>query len=203
PEAYQLEISYIGHVATTIMAAADVGDVVLKAIPSELEEVEVMVNTGYQIHRTETKVGSYEVIGEELLNREVGPDFMSRLENNSSGILFDRQEESFATSGRMPNNNVYIHGVSTLRTANLGGSAPLIVVDNFPFEGDVNLINPAEIESVTVLKDAAASSIWGAKAGNGVIVITTKKGSYGEQLRQQFDVTTRVMDKPAFFKRNI
>lgn len=60
----------------------------------------------------------------------------------------------------------------------LGGiTSPLIVVDNFPFEGDINQLNPNDVESVTLLKDAAATSIWGARAGNGVIVITTKKAS--------------------------
>src|SRR5690606_39598674 len=53
---------------------------------------------------------------------------------------------------------------------------PLIVLDNFPFDGDINSINPEDIESVTVLQDAAAASIWGAYAGNGVIVLTSKKG---------------------------
>jgi len=202
-DSVRVELRSVGYMLKRVLFSPKQPSLHIILSRDEMLIEEVVVNSGYQTQKLETKVGSYEVIGKELLNREVGPDFMSRLENNSSGILFDRQEESFATSGRMPNNNVYIHGVSTLRTANLGGSAPLIVVDNFPFEGDVNLINPAEIESVTVLKDAAASSIWGAKAGNGVIVITTKKGSYGEQLRQQFDVTTRVMDKPAFFKRNI
>ncbi len=64
-----------------------------------------------------------------------------------------------------------IRGFSTIFSNN----SPLIIVDNFPFPGDINDINPNDIESITFLKDAAAASIWGARAANGVIVITTKK----------------------------
>ncbi len=53
---------------------------------------------------------------------------------------------------------------------------PLLVVDGFPIQGDFSSINPNDVESVTVLKDAAAASIWGARSANGVIVVTTKKG---------------------------
>lgn len=66
-----------------------------------------------------------------------------------------------------------IRGISTIN----GPKSPLIVVDNFPYEGDISNINPNMVESITVLKDASAASIWGARAANGVIVITTKAES--------------------------
>ncbi|HBW80276.1 MAG TPA: SusC/RagA family TonB-linked outer membrane protein, partial [Sphingobacterium sp.] len=71
-----------------------------------------------------------------------------------------------------------IRGLNSFSGASI---APLIVVDNFPYEGSLDQINPNDVESVTLLKDAAATSIWGARAGNGVIVITTKKASNGFQ----------------------
>ena len=62
---------------------------------------------------------------------------------------------------------------------------PLLVVDGFPIQGDFSSINPNDVESVTVLKDAAAASIWGARSANGVIVVTTKKGNFYPLLRQK------------------
>src|SRR5690606_9122320 len=67
---------------------------------------------------------------------------------------------------------IEIRGRNTISS----NSSPLIVVDEFPFNGDISSISPSDIESITILKDAAAASIWGARAGNGVIVIQTKKG---------------------------
>src|SRR5690606_3278443 len=66
---------------------------------------------------------------------------------------------------------------------------PLIVVDNFPFEGDISTVNPADIASITILKDAAAASIWGARAGNGVVVITTT--SAGQRGKPQLRISSR------------
>ena len=70
------------------------------------------------------------------------------------------------------NGNLYIRGMATL-SGGANAYSPLFVVDGLPFEGDINSINPATIKSITVLKDAAAASIYGARAANGVIVIST------------------------------
>lgn len=197
----RLQIRFVGYDNKSILISRNNPEieVILTDQVKELEEI--MVSSGYQIQKLKTSVGSYEVLDANTLSREIGPDFMSRLENQTSGILFDRQSELFLNGGRMPENNVYIHGISTLRNANSGGSAPLVVVDNFPFEGDINMINPLDIENIVVLKDAAASSIWGAKAGNGVIVITTKRGNYGSQIKQDVITNFRVHGKPELYKR--
>ncbi len=78
-------------------------------------------------------------------------------------------------------------------------SSPLIVVDNFPFEGNIRDINPNDVESVTILKDAAAASIWGARAGNGVIVITTRQGNYNRKAQVSFSANTAFSRKPDLF----
>jgi TonB-linked SusC/RagA family outer membrane protein len=72
----------------------------------------------------------------------------------------------------------------------------LIVVDNFPYAGDISNINPNDVESITLLKDAAAASIWGVRAGNGVIVITTKTGKLNQRLRINFNANITVGEKP-------
>src|SRR5690606_22570539 len=89
-----------------------------------------------------------------------------RLDGITSGVVFNHNDVVFGTQ-------IQVRGLSGLQNSRL---SPLIVVDNFPFEGDISSINPNDVESITILKDAAAASIWGARAGNGVIVITTKKG---------------------------
>lgn len=198
-----INVSFVGYIQQSVIITRNQKDVVISLVPLSKEIEEVYVNSGYHTQRLKTSVGSYEILDSKLLNREVSPDFMSKLENVSSGVLFDRRDATFSSNGRMPNNNVYIHGISTLRTANTGGSAPLIVVDNFPFDGDINLINPNDIENIVILKDAAASSIWGARAGNGVIVITTKSGKYSTSLNQYFSSNFKINEKPDLYGRKI
>lgn len=141
-------------------------DLVIKLVSEQLniEEIEV-VSTGYQNIPKERATGSFDIIDNETFNRSVGQDVMSRLENVSSGLLFNRGDAA-------DTDPILIRGRSTI-TAD---AAPLIVVDNFPYDGDLENINPNDVENVSILKDAAAASIWGARAANGVIVINTKRG---------------------------
>jgi len=187
PEGAQLEITYVGHVKQTVVASVDVGNVVLKAASSELEEVEVMVNTGYQTLPKERATGSYFNLGEEDLKRTVSTSVIDRLANAVPGLIFNKSSQSDAYQS-----NISIRGQSTL----FSKPDPLIVIDNFPYEGDLENINPADVESITVLKDAAAASIWGAKAANGVIVVTTKKGNTSTPMQVSFNSTITSGDKP-------
>jgi TonB-linked SusC/RagA family outer membrane protein len=88
-----------------------------------------------------------------------------------------------------------IRGLSTIN----GSQDPLIVVDDFPYDGDINNINPNDVESITILKDAAAASIWGTRAGNGVIIITTKKGKFNKPLSISLNSNLIVSGKPDLF----
>lgn len=161
---------------------------------------EVVVSTGYEKLSPERTTGSYEVIDNELFNRSVGMDVLTRIEDVSTGVYFNRQNVDFNNSGRKSQQDIMIHGVSSMRT---GGNRPLIILDNFPYEGDINDINPNDIESVTVLKDAAAASIWGAKAGNGVIVLTSKNAKYGEPLQIGFSSDLGLTNKPDLYSHKI
>ncbi len=129
---------------------------------------EVLINTGYQRISKERAVGSVDVIGTELINRNVGTNIIQRIENLSPGLLVNHGDAAAQDA-------FLIRGRSTINAE----AKPLIVLDNFPYEGDLENINPNDIASVSVLKDAAAASIWGARAGNGVIVLTSKKGKIG------------------------
>lgn len=147
---------------------------------------EVIINNGYQQLPKERSTGSFETINDKLFNRSVTPDVISRLEG-TSGIFFSKVYGS--------STDISIHGLSTLRAED----QPLIIVDNFPYKGQLENINPADVENVTILKDAAAASIWGAQAGNGVIVITTKKGRYNQLQHISVNSSVTVQQKPDLF----
>jgi len=149
---------------------------------------EVIVNTGYQQLPKERATGSFYQIDNKLLNQQVSPDILSRLDGITSSLLVDKRNPKQVT--------YQIRGLSTL---NQGAMMPLIVLDNFPYSGDINNINPNDIENITVLKDAAATSIWGAQAGNGVIVITTKKAQEGKPLRISVNANITFQPKPNLF----
>ncbi|UII20856.1 SusC/RagA family TonB-linked outer membrane protein [Fulvivirga ligni] len=159
-----------------------------------LGEVEIY-STGYEEIPVELATGSYEQINQQLLNRGVGTDVVSRLEGITSGLLFDRRLVGAGSAYGNDYRNLRIRGVSSISSE----TQPLIVVDNFPYEGDINSINPNDIESITVLKDAAAASIWGAQAANGVIVITTNKGGYEQPLQVQFSAQARMSPAPDLY----
>jgi TonB-dependent starch-binding outer membrane protein SusC len=92
---------------------------------------------------------------------------------------------------------ISIRGRSTIDTK--VSADPLIVVDHFPYEGDISNINPNDVESITVLKDAASASIWGAKAGNGVIVITTKQGKFNQSSQVRLQSSISFTESPDLF----
>jgi TonB-linked SusC/RagA family outer membrane protein len=153
---------------------------------------EVVVNTGFQNIPKERATGSFDFIDNKTLNQQVGTNILDRLNGVASGILFDYSK---FTNPRQKNLNLTVRGLSTIN----GPQDPLIVVDNFPYEGDISNINPNMIESITILKDAAAASIWGTRAGNGVIVITTKRGHFNQPVRIEFNSNVTVVQKPDLF----
>lgn len=186
-----LEISYTGYLtqkmALTLSELSLDLRIQLMAATADLEEV--VVNTGYQTLNKERATGSFVQIDNALLNRRVSTNILDRLDGVTSGLIFNRTNIS--------DEPISIRGRSTL----LGGSSatPLIVIDNFPYEGDINNINPNDVESITVLKDAAAAAIWGARAGNGVIIITTKKGAYNRKMKVDFTTNFTFVYKPDLF----
>lgn len=132
---------------------------------------EVRISTGYQTIQKERMTGSYYQLDNDLVNRGVSSNVLDRLKNVVPGMNFNKD---------IP--KITIRGVSTIH----GNESPLIVVDNFPYEGNIDDINPETVESISVLKDAAAAAIWGARAGNGVIVITTKRATDSATPRVNF-----------------
>ena len=154
-----------------------------------LGDITVTGNTGFQTISRERSTGSYNVISGEQLEKP-SINIAQRLIGTTAGLL--------ATLDVNGNPIFQIRGLASLYTnpaPNLQTSQPLVVVDGFPIQGDFNSINPNDVESITVLKDAAASSIWGARSANGVIVIVTKKAKKGTPLKVEFDMFTRMGKK--------
>ncbi len=149
----------------------------------------VTLSTGYQTIPKERATGSFYKLDSTILSQRVSTDILSRLDGLTSSLLFDKRQSDNVT--------IQVRGLSSLRSALL---QPLIVLDNFPYDGNLDNINPNDIESITLLKDAAASSIWGARAGNGVIVITTKKASRDQPLRISANTNISLAAAPDLFK---
>ncbi|MHA4811925.1 SusC/RagA family TonB-linked outer membrane protein [Flavitalea flava] len=161
---------------------------------SQLGHAEVIVNTGFQRIPKERATGAFAKMDNELVTRNISPNILDRMEGVVSGV---------ATNKNIVNGTnqsvVTIRGRSTI----YGNPDPLIVIDNFPYNGDINNINPDDVESITVLKDAAAASIWGAFSGNGVIVITTKKGKFNQAPKLVFNTSQTIGNKPDLYYKRI
>lgn len=158
--------------------------ITLQPVGAAMEDV--VVSTGYQQIPKERATGSFAVIDNKTLNMQIGTNILDRLNGVASGILFPQ---------KLNGPGILVRGLSTIQ----GPATPLIVLDNFPYEGDIANINPNDVENITILKDAAAASIWGARAGNGVIVITTKKGRFNQPLRVTLNANITSAAKPDLF----
>src|SRR5690606_12974929 len=186
---YRIALSKIGYNTVERTVSADDHEqlvIQLEVAENVLEEVEV--STGYQLIPKERATGSFEVVDKELYERQISTDVISRLDGIMPSMLFDKRDGD--------DKNMIVRGLSSL---GLTDSKPLVVVDNFPFEGEISSINPNDVENVTLLKDAAATSIWGARAGNGVLVITTKRGRYAKKWQLSTVMNTTITDKPDLF----
>ena len=187
-----LKVSFIGYETAEIkFSVAVINKVTVSLNLNQSQLKEVVVSTGYQTLSKERVNGSFAQVNNELLNRRTSPDILSRLEGVVPGLLFNRN----TINGSGGNVDISIRGQNTL----FANSQPLIVLDGFPYDGDVNNINPNDIESITVLKDASAASIWGVRSGNGVIVMTSKKAKRNQPLSIELNANITVGNKPNLF----
>ncbi|WP_191967997.1 SusC/RagA family TonB-linked outer membrane protein [Rhizosphaericola mali] len=147
-----------------------------------LDSVQVVSN-GYSSISRERATGSFELIDKSLFSQQASMDILGRLDAIANSVTTDK---ATTTGGLM------VRGLSSIN----GPTSPLVVLDNFPYDGDISNINPNDVENITILKDAAAASIWGARASNGVIVITTKKGKYNQPLKVGFNSFLQTSAKP-------
>ncbi|MEJ8802138.1 SusC/RagA family TonB-linked outer membrane protein [Pontibacter sp. H249] len=180
-----LQANFLGYAQREVALPTPLPQLLVISLTEQSSQLgEVVVSTGYQDLPQERATGSFAHVSREQLQQQVSTDVLSRLEAVASGLTVDR--------GTGSQGQFLVRGLSTIQ----GPREPLIVVDNFPYEGDLRNINPNDVESVTILKDAAAASIWGARAGNGVIVITTRKGRFNQPLRAEFITNVTFTGKP-------
>ncbi|SIS59895.1 SusC/RagA family TonB-linked outer membrane protein [Belliella pelovolcani] len=192
-EEITLEISFIGFVKREINTKLPQENELIIYLEEDnlnLGEVQVFA-TGYQEIPKERATGSFVGLDQELISRRVSTNLIDRLEDVTSGLIFNRNSGAASSNDR-----ISIRGRGTI----FSETSPLIILDNFPYDGPLENINPNDIESITVLRDAAAASIWGARAGNGVIVITTKSGQEGKT-NITFTSNTNIIEAPNLFYR--
>lgn len=156
---------------------------------NELSDI-VVLHTGFQDVHRRTVIGAFDDLDNALVSRRVGSNILDRIDGISSGVLFNTNIQSGVNQS-----TITIRGRSTIYS----NPNPLVVIDNFPYTGDINNINPDDVESITILKDAAAASIWGALSGNGVIVITMKKGELNQKPKLVLNTSETVGGKPNLY----
>ena len=167
PANAKLEVSYIGMTTKTIKAGKNL-NIVLGADERSLEEI--VISVPYGTRKKASFTGSAGIVGGEKISSSQVSSVSKALQGTVAGL------QSFSTSGQPGEDaSVYIRGVGSVNAS----TTPLYVVDGIPYDGKLANINSQDIASVTVLKDAAAASLYGSRAANGVIMITTKQGQAG------------------------
>ena len=167
PAGAKLEITYIGMQSKSVKAGRNM-KIVLDADDHALDEVMVVA---YGTAKKSSFTGSAAVLKSDEIAKISNSNAVSALTGKVSGVQINAAtgqpgQESF---------NIRVRGISSINA----GNAPLIVVDGSPYDGDMNSINPNDIASMTVLKDAASAALYGARGANGVVIITTKSGREG------------------------
>ena len=166
-----IRISYIGYLEQDVSTAGRISfDVTLQEDMKALDELVVV---GYGTQKKVNLTGAVDVISSDVLQNRQSPNVSQLLQGAAPGLnLSIGNNYGFQPGAAM---NISIRGMGSLN-----GGSPYILIDGSP--GDINLLNPEDVESISILKDAASSAIYGARAPYGVILITTKKGKRQEKI---------------------
>lgn len=197
PEGAELTVSYVGFITTTVKAQDNM--TIRLAENSELLDEVVVV--GYQTVRKADLTGTVSVVSTKSLETSSDTDPMRALQGKVPGMTITANGSPSGTGA------VRIRGIGSFNAS----QDPLFVIDGVPTTATLNSLNMNDIESMQVLKDAASASIYGSRAANGVIIITTKKGkerqdkkvnvSFSANLTAQFyssQATMKLLDTPGY-----
>jgi TonB-linked SusC/RagA family outer membrane protein len=209
PNEGNLIFSYIGFQTDTIgIRGFTVINMKLKPQSNNMQVVTIVSN-GYQDLPKERATGSFEVISKQQLLHSTDPNLLKRLEGITTSMDFRNDlhpvNSSNPNAKQSPLAYLTIRGKNTLNDAQnaaLNGNTSgqvLVVIDGIASPYSIDKVNPNDVESVTVLKDAAAASIWGSRAANGVIVIKTKRGSYNKPTQISFNSDVSITKKVDLF----
>ncbi|WP_316750937.1 TonB-dependent receptor [Pedobacter gandavensis] len=161
-----LSISFVGYITKEILVGnKTIINVVLNPDASNLNEIVV---TGYTSQRKKDLTGAVSVVNISQLKEQPAASAVEALQGKAPGV----QIINDGAPGSTP--QIRIRGTTTI-----GNNDPLYVIDGVPYEGKLSWLNQNDIESMQVLKDASSASIYGSRANNGVVIITTKKGVVG------------------------
>src|SRR5690606_7757225 len=178
-----LRFSYVGYEPQDLPVSGNQLSVALKPASNDLNEVVVVA---YGTAKRSSFTGSVAAISQDkIANRQVS-SVSKALQGQVPGL------QSVSSSGQPGTDaEIRIRGIGSINAS----SAPLYVVDGNPYSGDINAINPNDIKSVSVLKDAAASALYGSRGANGVIIITTKEGLKDGKTTINFNFTQGISDR--------
>ena len=189
PENGILIISYIGYDTEEIPVNKKKNlQIVMKENTKQLEEIVVVA---YGTAKKSSFTGSAEVVKQDRIEKRVVADVSKALEGTVAGV------QSTSGSGQPGSGaSMVIRGFGSISASN----TPLYVVDGVPFDGASHTINPTDIESVTVLKDASAGALYGSRGANGVVMITTKRGERDDNqisinLKANWGISSRAIPK--------
>lgn len=168
-----VNVSYMGYLSQRV-SAKHVAKILLKEDTKQLEEVVVV---GYGVQKKSVVTAAISKVTSEDLDKSIPTRVDNLLEGKASGVTVT------TTSGQPgAGSQVRIRGVGTINDA-----SPLYVVDGMP-TGSIDYLNPTDIESIEVLKDAASAAIYGTKGANGVILVTTKSGGFNQKATVSYDM---------------
>lgn len=160
-----LTFSFVGYETKTLTVESSILNVELTSSDKSLNEVVVVA---YGTTNKATYTGSVATVSAKNIERESVSSVSRILQGNIAGV------QSVASAGQPGSDAaIRIRGIGSINASN----DPLYVVDGVPYTGSINALNPSDIQSISVLKDAAASALYGSRGANGVIIITTKQGS--------------------------
>ena len=164
----KLQVSYVGMVTQEVTVKGRNVTVTLESDQTNLDEVMVVA---YGTAKKSAFTGSAAVVGSEEISKVQVTNPVDALKGKASGV------QIYTGSGQPGSTpTIRIRGINSINA----GNDPLIVVDGSPYGGSLNDINPIDVESMTVLKDAASTALYGARGGNGVILVTTKAAKRGK-----------------------
>ena len=166
PSTSSLQFSYIGYVTQTIAVNGQTS--IVCSLTSDDKELEQVVVVGYGTSKRSDVTGSIASVGEDMIKETPSQNFTQAIQGRVAGVEINR------TSSRPgANQQIRIRGTRSLNASN----DPLVVLDGIPFAGSISDIDPSTIKSMDILKDASSTAIYGSRGANGVIIITTLKGS--------------------------
>ncbi len=180
PNGATLQFSFVGMLTQRVLVGDQTTiDIIMHADAVGIEEV---VAIGYGTMRKSDLTGAVTSISANKLENKLNTNIVKTLQGTVAGLRITQTNFTPGSS-----QEIRIRGENSLSASN----TPLVILDGMPYNGNLNDLNPADVESVSILKDASSSAIYGARAANGVILVTTKMGKSGK-LRINYNATLGV-----------